>query len=107
MADLPDDLIWDDPRVQAAMPEGVTAEVTCPSVPNQIGGQIGGVGFYFRARHGWVSLGVGGEPVGSPDWEEGYEHPDAGWFTAAQTIDHLLALIHRYATRERGGSSDA
>jgi hypothetical protein len=52
--------------------------------PVQAEGAIGDEAFYFRARGENWSIGVGGDPVGSPRWylERHYgDWPSAGWMS--------------------------
>jgi hypothetical protein len=66
--------------------------------PVQAEGTILGEPFYFRARGSRWSLGIGGDPVGKPEWEheEQYgEWPDAGWMNedeARAFIDKAVGL---------------
>ena len=63
---------------------GIIIEYLGGNCPVQGEGTIDGKPFYFRSRGAAWSLGVGGEPVGKPDWEiqEAYgTWPDAGWIT--------------------------
>ena len=63
--------------------------------PVQAEGHIGGkTKFYFRARGEHWTLGIGREPVDSPDWEYGEDYgtwPDAGWMT----VDEARAFIDK------------
>jgi hypothetical protein len=53
--------------------------------PVQAEGTIDGKPFYFRARGEHWSLGIGGEPIGEPEWEHCEEYPgelfEAGWMS--------------------------
>jgi hypothetical protein len=90
---------WDD--VQRAMPEGVTlGEIFPTACPVQIVGDIVGQPFYFRARDGVVTLGVGGsDPVANPLWYGWREDADAGWLTPAETAGYLVELVDEWRRR--------
>ncbi|MEN3973070.1 hypothetical protein WJS89_10360 [Sphingomicrobium sp. XHP0235] len=64
--------------------------------PVQIEGTVKGEPFYFRARGEHWSLGIGGDPVGEPEWyhEEGYGNwPNAGWMPLHEAYDFLASAI--------------
>ena len=68
--------------------------------PVQGEGTINGKPFYFRARGDSWSLGIGGDPVGNPEWEhrEWYgTWPDAGWMESEQAEAFLMAAAARFA----------
>ena len=68
--------------------------------PVQGEGTINGKPFYFRARGDSWSLGIGGDPVGNPEWEhqEWYgTWPDAGWMEPEQAEAFLMAAAARFA----------
>lgn len=70
--------------------------------PVQGEGTIDGKSFYFRARGSHWSLGIGGEPVGEPEWY--YDEPygngpfDAGWMPLDEAIAFIKAGAERYRT---------
>jgi hypothetical protein len=77
--------------------------------PVQAEGVIDGKPFYFRARGEHWSMGVGGEPVCSPEWEHVEEWGDgqyaAGWMpeeVAHQMIAKAVAMYRALAKREEG-----
>lgn len=96
------------------------ADFTWPSIevhsiggncPVQAEGEIDGKEFYFRARGGHWSIGIGGDPVTNPDWyfeapyldKEPETHPvvgemhfSAGWMpeSAALSFIHTAAVLY-------------
>jgi hypothetical protein len=75
--------------------------------PVQGEGTIDGQEFYFRARGEHWSIGIGGDPVGEPEWyyEEGYgSWPDAGWMPEDEARAFIMAAAGRYAAREQSAN---
>lgn len=67
--------------------------------PVQAEGTINGKAFYFRARGEHWSIGIGGDPVGDPEWEccEPYgSWPDAGWMTEDEARGFIADAAARY-----------
>ncbi|MGC5333500.1 hypothetical protein [Micromonospora sp. DT62] len=84
--------------VAALHREGWEAEVTCVAAPVQVEGTLpSGERFYFRARHGDVSLGIGGDnPADIPEWEASESHQEASYLTAAVGGTMIRRLARRY-----------
>lgn len=70
--------------------------------PVQAEGSVGDKKFYFRARGQQWSVGVGDDPVASPDWRYseryGEDLFDAGWMTVAEARDFIDKAMKLYAT---------
>jgi hypothetical protein len=66
--------------------------------PVQGEGTFDGKPFYFRARHESWSIGVGGEPVGNPEWYASKDWGDgpfkAGWMPV-ETAREIIADQYR------------
>lgn len=80
------------------MPD-IKAEITCGACPLQIEGTINGVPFYFRSRWDRWRIGIGGEPVGEPEWERSENWGDnpgaAGWMpeeTGMEIVEEMATL---------------
>lgn len=72
--------------------------------PVQIEGHIKGKPFYFRARGEHWSIGIGVEPIGSPQWyrKEYYgEFPEAGWMPMHEAYDFLIDSAKRWIAERR------
>jgi len=53
--------------------------------------------FYFRARHGDVLLGIGGDdPADIPDWEDSESHEGASYLAAVAGEAIIRRLACRY-----------
>ena len=74
--------------------------------PVQGEGTVNGKPFYFRARGEWWRIGIGGEPIGSPEWDCGArfgQWPDAGWMTEEEAKGFIEKAARRYADGLPGG----
>lgn len=86
-------------RLERLRELGVAIEAAGGNCPVQIEGKVDGEEFYFRARGDVWSLGIGGEPVGTPDWEIKEDYgtwPDAGWMALHEAYDFLIAGCERW-----------
>ena len=74
--------------------------------PVQAEGTIDGKPFYFRARGSAWSIGIGGEPVGSPEWSHrepyGDGQFDAGWMRLHEARAFIEQAAQRYHDGEKG-----
>jgi hypothetical protein len=71
--------------------------------PVQAEGTVDGKPFYFRARGEHWSMGIGGEPVGAPEWEyeEAYgEWPAAGWMSTDEARAFIAQAVELYRQRD-------
>jgi hypothetical protein len=72
--------------------------------PVQAEGMVDGKPFYFRARGGHWSMGIGGEVVLSPEWRYGEPYGDkefaAGWMPQHEALGFIAKAIALYAGRE-------
>lgn len=87
------------PRLEKLRKLHVDIKWSGGNCPVQIEGHVKGKPFYFRARGEHWSLGIGGEPVGQPDWycEEPYgSWPDAGWMHLHEAYDSLIEGILKW-----------
>jgi len=75
----------------------------CGNCPVQAEGTINGVPFYFRARGQMWSLGVGADPVGSPDWESDANWGDNEYAAGWMTDEEAEAIIRRVAASYAAG----
>lgn len=57
--------------------------------PTQAMGEISGVPFYFRARHGFWTLGLGEDPVSRAELEMSGEDDTSGWMSDDEVRTHL------------------
>lgn len=83
-------------RLNRLVEAGVTIKWAGGNCPVQIEGDVHGQPFYFRARGDSWSVGIGGEPVGSPNWEHEEDYgdwPDAGWMHLHEAYDFLLKAV--------------
>lgn len=67
--------------------------------PVQIEGFVKGAPFYFRARGAQWSIGIGGDPIGKPDWyyEEDYgSWPYAGWMHLHEAYDFMISAFCKW-----------
>jgi hypothetical protein len=67
--------------------------------PVQAEGNVDGKPFYFRARGNHWTMGIGSDPVGSPEWDYEEQYGDepfaAGWMTEEEArafIDKAVTL---------------
>lgn len=70
--------------------------------PVQAEGRIDGEPFYFRARGSSWSIGIGGEPVGEPDWSHEEEYGsgyDAGWMSEDEAREFISQAASAWAAR--------
>lgn len=75
--------------------------------PVQAEGKIDGTPFYFRGRgNGW-RIGIGGGPVGKPDWSTFGECESAGWMLEgeARELIEKAAALWRSMGRPMDGQS--
>lgn len=91
------------------MSDTITPEITIDylggNCPVQGEGTVNGKPFYFRARGEHWTMGIGGDPVGEPDWycEEPYgSWPDAGWMPREEAEAFLRSAAARYASGQSG-----
>ncbi len=85
------------------MPAAIVIEYLGGNCPVQGEGTIDGKPFYFRARGDCWRLGIGGDPVVSPEWEYGEDYgtwPDAGWMTAEEAEQFLRQAAKRFSDGE-------
>ena len=92
------------------------AETTRPDIlidymggncPVQAEGTIDGKPFYFRARGDNWSLGIGGDPVGTPEWEHAQwfgAWPDAGWMSEEEAMQLLRFAAQKFHDQEKPGA---
>lgn len=82
------------------MPE-IVIDYIGGNCPVEVEGTIDGKPFYFRARGEHYTLGVGADPIGSPDWfwREQYspEKYAAGWMTEDEARAFLDQMVAHYA----------
>lgn len=71
--------------------------------PVQAEGTIDGKPFYFRARGEHWSIGIGGEPIGDPDWyyEQDYGDGafDASWMEHSEALNFIKEAAAGYRAR--------
>lgn len=75
--------------------EKIDIEFIGGNCPVQAEGKIDGVPFYFRARGSGWRIGIGGKPVGEPDWVTFGERESASWMLmgeARELIEKAAAL---------------
>ena len=65
--------------------------------PVQAEGTIDGKPFYFRARGRRWSLGIGGEPVGSPEWEVSKQWGDGPYDAGYMPLQDAIDIIKNEA----------
>lgn len=65
--------------------------------PVQAEGEIDGKPFYFRARGQRWSMGVGGEPAGSPEWEHREGWGDSPYAAGWMPEETAIAMIEKAA----------
>jgi hypothetical protein len=74
--------------------------------PVQSEGTVDGKPYYFRARGEHWSMGIGGDPVGEPEWywREKYSDDDfvAGWMTEEEAVHFINQAAADYAAGKRG-----
>lgn len=74
--------------------------------PVQAEGTISGQSFYFRARGEHWSMGIGGDPVGDPDWHLQERWGDskyaAGWMPEDEARKIIEQCAREYLARGRG-----
>lgn len=72
--------------------------------PVQSEGAIDGKPFYFRARGSHWSIGIGGEPIMSPDWcyveDYGDDKYSAGWMSQYEALAFIAKAVELYAKGE-------
>ena len=69
--------------------------------PVQSEGRIGGVEFYFRARHKGWSMGIGGsDNVLNPEFFYSGDHENAGWMPKYVALQLIADCIRRYVEGE-------
>ena len=73
--------------------------------PVQAEGRIGGEPFYFRARGDSWSIGIGGKPIGEPDWF--YREPygagfEAGWMEVTEARAFIEQAARAWAAEKAG-----
>ena len=73
--------------------------------PVQAEGTIDGKDFYFRARGNRWSIGIGGEPVGDPEWYHDQPYGDepfaAGWMDESEAVDFIKEASLLYQATRR------
>lgn len=78
-----------EPKVRITMIGG--------NCPVQAEGTIDDEPFYFRARGSHWSIGIGGEPIGAPDWFRKRAYGDAPYAAGWMELDEARALIFEAA----------
>lgn len=70
---------WPDHEVFKGDEDGLVIDYMGGACPTQSEGTIQGIPFYYRARHGSWSLGIGQDPVSNGDINLFGDDPHVGW----------------------------
>lgn len=94
----------DETQNLPALPAQATITYEGGSCPVQIEGFVDGKPYYFRARGQFWTLGIGGDPVVSPEWQSGAHYSDepyaAGYMSLSEARGFLVESLKRYLAGE-------
>jgi hypothetical protein len=77
----------------------VSIETIGGNCPVQADGTIAGKPFYFRARGERWSIGIGGDPIGDPEWFYGEPYGTEEYAASWMPVEEAEGFIHAAAAR--------